>query len=219
MSTQNTRKVEERIRVVVASLLHNGHLKDPRLENVTVTDVRVTGDLQHAQVFYTVLGDHAEKNRAHKALRSATGKLRSRVGARLGLRVTPSLEFVYDSIPETVETVEAALSAAAARDAQIAAASDGAEPAGDADPYKQPRQAQVLRQEDSAGQVGKSPVMAAPGSVMRAADDEGTGQGSMDTDSDTVGDDSPLNPAGGLSAAELARIMDERGDTDAASLS
>ena len=50
------RKVQERILQTVASMIGR-HVKDPRLEMVTITDVRVTGDLQHASVFYTVFGD------------------------------------------------------------------------------------------------------------------------------------------------------------------
>ena len=49
-------KVADRIKVVVASALES-KVKDPRLGFVTITDVRVTGDLQQASIFYTVLGD------------------------------------------------------------------------------------------------------------------------------------------------------------------
>ena len=52
--TARARKLSERIQQVVAQMLDT-RIKDPRLGFVTVTDVRVTGDLQHADVFYTVL--------------------------------------------------------------------------------------------------------------------------------------------------------------------
>ena len=55
-ASQRSRKVADRIKVVVAELLE-GKIKDPRLGFVTITDVRITGDLQHASIFYTVLGD------------------------------------------------------------------------------------------------------------------------------------------------------------------
>ena len=54
------RKVQERILQTVASMIGRD-VKDPRLELVTITDVRVTGDLQHASVFYTVLGDDEQR--------------------------------------------------------------------------------------------------------------------------------------------------------------
>ena len=58
------RKVQERILQTVASMIGR-HVKDPRLELVTITDVRVTGDLQHASIFYTVLGDDEQREKLH----------------------------------------------------------------------------------------------------------------------------------------------------------
>ena len=84
------RKVQERILQTVASMIGR-HVKDPRLELVTITDVRVTGDLQHASIFYTVLGDDEQREKAARALASAQGLFRSRVGKALGLRLTPTL--------------------------------------------------------------------------------------------------------------------------------
>ena len=63
------RKVADRIHETVARLLQ-GRIKDPRLGFVTVTDVRVTGDLQQATVFYTVYGSDEEREETAKALRS-----------------------------------------------------------------------------------------------------------------------------------------------------
>ncbi len=76
-------------------------IKDPRLGFVTVTDVRVTGDLQHASVFYTVLGDEEARADSAAALASAKGLIRSEVGKQTGIRLTPTLEFIADAIPET----------------------------------------------------------------------------------------------------------------------
>ena len=84
------RKVQERILQTVASMIGR-HVKDPRLEPVTITDVRVTGDLQHASIFYTVLGDDEQREKAARAFASAQGLFRSRVGKALGLRLTPTL--------------------------------------------------------------------------------------------------------------------------------
>ena len=60
------RKVQERILQTVASMIGR-QVKDPRLELVTITDVRVTGDLQHASIFYTVLGDDEQREKAARA--------------------------------------------------------------------------------------------------------------------------------------------------------
>ena len=111
-------------------------IKDPRLGFVTVTEVRVTGDLQQATVYYTVLGDEQEQRDTAAALASARGHIRSEVGRQLGLRLTPSLEFSADNVPETAADLERALRLAAERDAELARLAAGATPAGDADPYR-----------------------------------------------------------------------------------
>lgn len=129
------RKVADRIHETVARLLQ-GRIKDPRLGFVTVTDVRVTGDLQQATVFYTVYGSDEDREETAKALRSAKGLIRSEVGKALGIRLTPSLTFQLDALPTTAKTLEDALAQARVRDAQIAKAAEGATYAGEADPYR-----------------------------------------------------------------------------------
>ncbi|HUW77236.1 MAG TPA: 30S ribosome-binding factor RbfA [Candidatus Nanopelagicaceae bacterium] len=136
--SQRARKVSDRIRVVVAEFLEQ-KIKDPRLGFVTITDVRITGDLQHASIFYTVLGGEDERAASAAALESAKGLLRSTVGKEIGVRLTPSLEFVPDAINETAAHLESILAEAAARDLEIAKASAGASYAGDTDPYKAAR--------------------------------------------------------------------------------
>lgn len=113
-------------------------VKDPRLGFVTVTDVRVTGDLQHASVFYTVLGDEEARAGTAAALESAKGLIRSEVGKQIGIRLTPTLEFIADAVPETAEHLEEALRRAAERDAELAALAASAQYAGEADPYRRP---------------------------------------------------------------------------------
>ena len=131
------RKIAERIQQVVAQMLDT-RIKDPRLGFVTITEVRVTGDLQHATVFYTVLGDEEQRVASAAALASATGIIRSEVGKQTGIRLTPTLEFVPDALPDTAKHLEDALAAAARRDAEVAALAAGATYAGDADPYRRP---------------------------------------------------------------------------------
>ncbi len=133
------RKIAERIKAIVAEQLEY-RVKDERLGFVTVTDVRVTGDLQHATVFYTVFGDDTQRAATAAALESAKGKIRSSLG-QLGIRLTPTIEFLCDALPEGAAHLEDLLSATKARDEQIARAAEGASYAGEADPYRKPDEA------------------------------------------------------------------------------
>ena len=140
MSNPRANKIAERIQQIIAIRLEKG-LGDPRLGFVTITDVRVTGDLQHASVFYTVYGSDEEREETAAALKAATGMLRSEVGKHLKIRLTPSLEFIQDALPETAQHLDALLREAQERDAQAKAIAEGAQYAGDADPYVKPREA------------------------------------------------------------------------------
>jgi ribosome-binding factor A len=133
--TGRARKLAERVQQVVAQMIDT-RVKDPRLGFVTVTDVRVTGDLQHADVYYTVLGDDEARAGSAKALESAKGLIRSEVGKQTGIRLTPTLAFHLDAVPETAAHLESALSEAARRDAEVARLAQGARYAGDEDPYR-----------------------------------------------------------------------------------
>jgi ribosome-binding factor A len=132
------RKLADRIKVIVAEALEL-KVKDPRLGFVTVTDVRVTGDCQHASVFYTVLGDDSQRDETEDALDSAKGVLRSEVGRLTGVRRTPSLTFIADAVPENAAFIEDLLAQVAEADAEVHRAAAGAVYAGEADPYKPPR--------------------------------------------------------------------------------
>ena len=132
------RKLADRIKVVVAETLEM-RVKDPRLGFITITDARVTGDLQQATVFYTVYGDETMKTDTAAALESARGVLRSEVGRQTGVRHTPTLEFIADAVPENAAHIEDLLAQVAAADAEVHQRAAGATYAGDADPYKAPR--------------------------------------------------------------------------------
>jgi len=131
------KKIADRIKVLVAETLEY-RVKDERLGFVTITDVRVTGDLQNASVFYTVFGGETERADTALALESAKGKLRSAVGKGIGIRLTPTLEFIPDALPDGAAHLEDLLLSAKQHDAKVAAAASGAVYAGDADPYKKP---------------------------------------------------------------------------------
>lgn len=133
------RKVAERIKVLVAQGLEV-LVKDPALGFVTITDVRVTGDLQGATVFYTVLGDEDQRTTSAEVLETYRGRLRSHVGKGLGIRLTPTLEFILDALPEDAAHLDEVMRRAQQRDAELAAARERAAYAGEADPYRKPRQ-------------------------------------------------------------------------------
>lgn len=137
------RRLAKRITQIVAEALEH-EVKDPRLAMVTITDTRVTGDLREATVYYTVLGEtvDAEPDSAGvaAALTSATGVLRSTVGAQTGVRHTPSLTFVPDVVPDEARRMEELLAQTRASDAEVARLAAAAKPAGDPDPYRLPRE-------------------------------------------------------------------------------
>ena len=139
MASERQARLADRIRVLIAERLEKG-LRDPRLGFVTITDVRVTGDLQHASVFYTVLGSEEERLASGEALKSATGLLRSEIGRKLGVRLTPSLEFIPDALPDNAGHIEDLLREARERDEQVAGLAASATFAGEADPYVKPRE-------------------------------------------------------------------------------
>ena len=131
-------KVAANIMTTVAQMLQ-GRIKDPRLGFVTVTSVEVTGDLQHAKVYYTAWGSESQQSASAAALNSAKGLIRSAVGKNLGTRLTPTLEFVTDPVTQQAAAVESALASARRADAELEARK-GASYAGEADPYKKPRE-------------------------------------------------------------------------------
>jgi len=132
-------RMAKRIQTIVASAIER-EVKDRRLELITVTDTRVTGDLHDATVYYTVRGrtidEEPDYDEAAEALHRARGQLRKIVGDQLGVRFTPTLAFEVDTVPEASAHMEALLARARARDAELAELKKNAKPAGDANPYK-----------------------------------------------------------------------------------
>ncbi len=135
MSSNRALKVADRIKEVIATTIET-KVKDPRLGFVTITDVRVTGDLQQASVFYTVLGDAEAQSATAAALSSARGLIRREVGGALGLRITPTIEFFADGLQESATAMNDLMSSVRAADAELARLRENAKPVGEADPYK-----------------------------------------------------------------------------------
>ncbi|TCN58263.1 ribosome-binding factor A [Rhodococcus sp. SMB37] len=137
------RRLAKRISTIVATAIDH-EIKDPRLEFITITDAKVTADLHDATVYYTVRGADLKTEpdlvSAAAGLEKAKGILRSKVGAATGVRFTPTLTFVTDTVPDTARHMEELLERARAADDEVARAREGAVPAGDSDPYKEPRE-------------------------------------------------------------------------------
>jgi ribosome-binding factor A len=145
-------KLADRIAQIVAEMLER-RVKDPRLGFVTVTDARLTGDLREATVYYTVYGSADEQAGTAAALKSATGLIRTEVGRQTGLRHTPSLSFVQDTLPDGARHMDELVARARAADEALAQAREGAQPAGEADPYRVPADAEDDDEDQDDGPV------------------------------------------------------------------
>ena len=146
------KRLAKRISTIVASAIEY-EIKDPRLAGVTITDAKVTGDLHDATLFYTVMGRSLDEEPdyagAAAALESAKGVLRTKVGEGTGVRYTPTLAFVRDTVPDAAHRMEELLARARAADADVARIRAGATPAGDPQPYR-------TADDDDPGEPGRS---------------------------------------------------------------
>jgi ribosome-binding factor A len=101
MAKDRMRRVNEAVREVLSEAITT-ELKDPRVGFVTVTSVETSPDLRHARVFVSVLGDTDQREQSLAGLASSHGYLQGRVAAKLRLKHTPQLDFVYDETSERV---------------------------------------------------------------------------------------------------------------------
>ncbi len=102
MQGKRSERVGESMREVIAELLLR-EVKDPRVQQVSITEVQLSNDLRHGRVFFSCLGDEAAHQRAAAGLTSAAGFVRREVSRRLQLRYTPDITFVFDPRLETAE--------------------------------------------------------------------------------------------------------------------
>ncbi|BAB06130.1 30S ribosome-binding factor RbfA [Halalkalibacterium halodurans] len=105
MSNVRANRVGEQMKKELSDIFMR-ELKDPRIEFVTVTGVDVTGDLQQANVYITVLGDDEQKEATLAGLSKAKGFIRSEIGKRIRLRKTPELFFHFDESIEYGNRIE-----------------------------------------------------------------------------------------------------------------
>jgi ribosome-binding factor A len=93
---QRSDRVGDELQRVIADIIQN-NIKDPRLPGlVSVTEVRASRDLSHANVYISIMGDETARKNCAAALRSAAGYIRKEVTGRVRLRIAPELHFVFD---------------------------------------------------------------------------------------------------------------------------
>ncbi|GAA0445137.1 30S ribosome-binding factor RbfA [Lentibacillus halophilus] len=105
MGDIRSNRVAEQMKKELGEILSR-KIKDPRVGFVTVTDVEVTGDLQQAKIFISVLGDEEEKHDTLTGLAKAKGFIRSEIGQRIRLRKTPEITFEFDEALEHGNRIE-----------------------------------------------------------------------------------------------------------------
>jgi ribosome-binding factor A len=91
-----SRRVAEQIQRELADIIRS-EIHDPRVGMVTITEVAVTHDLEHAKVYFTVFESEARAQEAARALNHAAGFIRAQLGPRMRLRIVPQITFVYDT--------------------------------------------------------------------------------------------------------------------------
>lgn len=109
MSNVRVHRVAEQIKKEVSQIIQN-ELKDPRVGFITVTGVDVTGDLQQATIYISILGNESEKKESLDGLKKAEGYIRREIGKRIRLRKTPEISFSFDGSIEYGNKIERLLS-------------------------------------------------------------------------------------------------------------
>lgn len=108
MSDLRATRVGEQMKKELGDIISR-KIKDPRVGFVTITDVEVTGDLQQAKVYISVLGEEKQKHSTLVGLAKAKGFIRSEIGKRIRLRKTPELTFEFDEAIEQGNRIETIL--------------------------------------------------------------------------------------------------------------
>jgi ribosome-binding factor A len=111
-------RLEEAVQRILSDVLR-GETRDPRLNNVIVTDARVTKDLSLAKVFYALLDKDVSVEEVEKAFLKASGFLRSRLAKELSVRRVPELRFEYDDSGLRGDAMDTLIDAAIAKDSEL----------------------------------------------------------------------------------------------------
>lgn len=96
MTINRAERVAELVKAELSHIIMT-ELRDPRVGFITITDVKMSSDLRHAKIYFSMLGDKEERDRTIAGLKQATGFLRRELGHRLRLRYCPTLSFYFDT--------------------------------------------------------------------------------------------------------------------------
>ena len=105
MDYQRSDRVGDLLLEVISELLRK-EIRDPRISQVTLTGVKVSKDLRHAQVYFGLLGRQESRKEVLSGLKSATGFIRSKVSKQLALRFVPTIEFLYDETEDEARGID-----------------------------------------------------------------------------------------------------------------
>ena len=125
MKMHRLARVSEAIREVASETILF-ELRDPRIKGVTVTRAEVSGDLQHAKVFVSIMGSAGEQKLCMHGLQNSTGFVQSKLADRLQTRFTPVVHFILDEgVKKSIEITRLINEALAQSAPAIEAATDG----------------------------------------------------------------------------------------------
>jgi ribosome-binding factor A len=105
MSKIRQQRTAEQIQIILSELMLR-EMRDPRLQELTITDVTIDRELQYADVYVHALGDESRQTAVIQALEKATGFFRHELAQRLRLRTTPQLHFHWDATLAHIQEVD-----------------------------------------------------------------------------------------------------------------
>lgn len=108
MSSHRNHRLAGEIQREISQIIRD-QLKDPRIGFITVTDVEVSGDLRHAKIFISILGNDNVKQESLNGLTKATGFIRTELAKRISLRYIPELYFKVDKSLDYSEKINSIL--------------------------------------------------------------------------------------------------------------
>jgi ribosome-binding factor A len=108
MDYQRSDRLGDLLIEVISDLIRR-EIRDPRVARVTLTAAKVSKDLKHAEVYFTVLGGGESRDQVLAGLKSASGFIRGRLGRELKLRYVPAIQFVYDDSEDEARKIDSLL--------------------------------------------------------------------------------------------------------------
>jgi len=105
VSEKRTNRVAELVKQILSETIAR-EMRDPALQFVTLTKVKLTEDLKEAKIYFSKMGGPQARDEALAGLQRATSHLRGVLAQRAGLRVVPTLRFLYDDTLDYVENIE-----------------------------------------------------------------------------------------------------------------